>query len=40
MGGDSGIAAVPVPATASKFGKKESQASNPFGVATDNEEYW
>ena len=40
MGGDEGIASVPVPITASKFGKQDNQASNPFGVSSDNVEFW
>lgn len=37
---DSGITAVPLPNAGNKFGKKDNLASNPFGVASDNAEYW
>ena len=42
MGGESNITTVPIPTTASKFGKKEdSYETNPFGYAAEDEDhYW
>ena len=40
-GGSAGMANVPIPKTAGKYGKKETMESNPFGYSQDDEaHYW
>jgi hypothetical protein len=40
-GGSKGIANVPIPKSASKFGRAEEYEANPFGFAQDDEDhYW
>jgi len=41
MGGAPGVAKIPIPKTAAKFGKQEEFESNPFGPSQDNKDhYW